>query len=93
MDGYIYQKLTKALVNAFPNQAKLRRMVRFKLNKNLDELAMGENLEEIVFKLIETADAEGWVYNLVVAARESNPGNSLLIQVAQDLILTSIEPV
>ncbi|KAL6968782.1 hypothetical protein U1Q18_052012 [Sarracenia purpurea var. burkii] len=34
-------------------------MIRFKLNKNLDELATGENYSEVVFKLLEWAESQG----------------------------------
>lgn len=35
--------------------------VSFELDKNIDAIAMGENLEEIVFELIKVAEAEGWL--------------------------------
>jgi Effector-associated domain 1 len=31
-----------------------------------------------VFNLIKTAEAQGWVEELIRAAKEDNPGNSLL---------------
>jgi V8-like Glu-specific endopeptidase len=94
LSGQQYQQLTDALVNAFPSQAKLAQFVRFRLEKNLDAIAMGNDLTEIVFKLIGTAEADGWVAELVAAARESKPRNLSLFAFAQELNLaTSTPPV
>ncbi|MBV6624652.1 MAG: hypothetical protein KI793_17235 [Rivularia sp. (in: Bacteria)] len=50
-------------------------MVSFKLDENLDAIAMGENHSDIVFKLIKWAESEGKVKQLLTAARSSKPGN------------------
>src|SRR5437868_6974510 len=60
LTGQQYQQLTDALLDAFPSPAKLAEMVRFRLEKNIYTLALGDNLKEIVFKLIGSAEAEGW---------------------------------
>jgi hypothetical protein len=73
------KRLFDALINAFPTRTSLEQMLLFELNKNLDAIAGGSNLREITFNLIKTAEAEGWVEDLINAARKSNPKNPLLL--------------
>ncbi|GAA6618387.1 hypothetical protein NUACC26_041980 [Scytonema sp. NUACC26] len=61
-------------------------MLSLELDRNLEAIAGGDNLREIVFKLIQTAEAQGWVEDLIRAARELNPGNLLLRDIAQELL-------
>lgn len=92
LTGQQYEQLTKALLEAFPSQVKLAQTLTFRLEKNLNEIAIGDNLKEIIFKLIETAQAEGWVTELVTAARQSNPGNPSLFAFAQEFNLATSTP-
>jgi effector-associated domain 1 (EAD1)-containing protein/trypsin-like peptidase len=89
LSGQQFQRLTKALLDAFPNQFSLTQMVAFRLEMNLNALAMGNNLTEIVFRLIQKAEAEGWTLRLICAARESNPGNPTLLAFSQEFGLVS----
>ncbi len=75
----------EALKHAFRSINDLRRMVLFELGKRLDEFADISNLNNAVFDLIQTAEAEGWVEELVYAARDSNPGNGQLRALAEQL--------
>ncbi len=77
LSGQQRKELQDALVDAFPDKSSLEQMLSFGLNKNLDAIANGDNLEKIVFNLIKKAESEGWVSRLIVAARQSNPGNPL----------------
>ncbi|MDY6902996.1 MAG: GUN4 domain-containing protein [Cyanobacteriota bacterium] len=65
----------KSLLSGFPSKSKLKQMVSFELDENLDEIAMGENYSEIVFELIRWAESHGKVNDLLTAARSSNSGN------------------
>jgi hypothetical protein len=48
----------------------------------------------VVFALIQRAEAEGWIDDLVAKAREENPGNPALTQVAASLAnLTVVAPL
>ncbi|MUG91862.1 hypothetical protein F7734_04990 [Scytonema sp. UIC 10036] len=80
------KKLQEALIHAFPSLALLEQMLSFELNKNLDTIAAKNDLKDVVFNLIKTAEAQGWVEELVRAARESNPGNLSLQAIAQELL-------
>ncbi len=89
LTGEQYEKLVKALMSAFPLKSKLTQLLKFKLDKLLDIIVPDGSLQDIVFKLIEVAEAEGWTKDLVLAAREENPRNSELLLVAQELDLAS----
>ena len=88
LKGAQLERLSEALRRAFPVQ-RLREMMTFKLDKRLDDYALGGDYKEIVFELIMAAEAEGWTAELIQAARESNPGNAPLQALAQDVALAS----
>ncbi len=93
LTGQQYQQLTTALLMAFPTPIKLAEMVQYRIGKNLYTIAIGDDLEEIVFKLIRTAEAEGWIAHLIIAARESNPGNPALLAFSQQFGLAPGTPL
>jgi nucleoside phosphorylase len=82
------ERLNEALLSAFPSVPDLQRMVRFKLNRNLAEFAHGA-LGNQVFTLIEKAEAEGWLDELVRKAHEANPGNPRLHAIHAELMGSS----
>lgn len=79
------------MIDAFPNTASLEQMLSFELDKNLRAIAGEGNLQNIVFQLIQTANSQGWVEDLVRAACDSNPGNQRLRAITGE-ILTNHEP-
>lgn len=91
LTGQQYQQFSQALLDAYTHQ-RLTEMIQFRLDKNLAALAMGDDLQEIVFKLIRTAEAQGWTDRLLLAARESNPGNPQLLAFAQQFGLAPAIP-
>jgi len=92
LNGPQYRQLTEALLDAFPTPARLTQMVRFRLDRNLSTIALGDDLTEIVFRLIQTAEAEGWTAQLIAGARDSNPGNPHLLAFAQQFGLAPATP-
>lgn len=68
-----------ALVEGF-DQFELTQLLRFELNKNLAAIALGNSFQEIVFRLVDKADREGWALSLLRAARAKNPGNPALVE-------------
>lgn len=92
LTGKQFESLTTALLDSFPSLAAMRRLLRFKMGKSLDAIALGDDLTEIAFKVIGAAEAEGWTYQLILAARESNPGNALLFLAAQQIGLAPQTP-
>jgi GUN4-like/Effector-associated domain 1/CHAT domain len=87
LSGKQLENLENALIDACPNTASLERMLAFELDKNLGAIAGEGSLQEIVFKLIQAANAQGWVEDLVRGACNSNPGNIKLKAIAQELLL------
>jgi hypothetical protein len=82
-------KLRDALISAFPERSSLDMLLYFKLDKNLSQITPDSNLETVIFKLIQTAEAEEWLLDLVSAARENNPGNSQLKAIANELLINN----
>ena len=78
LSGQQLKKLQEALINAFPNPASLEHMLTFELNKNLKAIAGEGSLQDVVFKLIQAANSQGWVKELIIAALNSNSGNPKL---------------
>ncbi|WP_424103285.1 effector-associated domain EAD1-containing protein [Moorena producens] len=89
LSGQQRKKLHEALINAFPDQSSLEQMVSFELDKNLNAIAGGANLKEVVFNLIQRAEAENWIKDLVSGARKSNPRNKRLHDIAAELFRIS----
>lgn len=92
LTGAQYQELNDALVDAFPAQASLVMMLKFRLGKALATIVAPGTLTYEVFQLIGVAEAEGWTRDLVVAARQSVPRNERLFLAAQNLGLATPAP-
>ncbi|MEO0969613.1 MAG: effector-associated domain EAD1-containing protein [Cyanobacteria bacterium J06639_18] len=88
LTGQQYKQLRDALVEAFPSQIRLAELVKFQFGKNLNAIAMGDDLDAIAYRLIQTAEAQGWTDELITGARAANPGNPSLFVVAQEVNLT-----
>lgn len=78
--GPEFLQLEEALASAFPGRNDLERMVRFKLDENLEQIAGAGFYSDVLFRLIQWAESHGRIPDLVTAARETNPGNVMLQQ-------------
>jgi hypothetical protein len=74
LDHTAKRDLHRALLAAFPNEAELRRMLGLGMGVNLETIARG-NLADIVFQVVQWAEATGRVDELLSAASDMNPGN------------------
>ncbi|MDY6896753.1 MAG: SUMF1/EgtB/PvdO family nonheme iron enzyme [Cyanobacteriota bacterium] len=83
LTGSERKKLRQAIINAYPSKAKLKMMVSDELEENLDAIAGGENLDEIVFNFIEWAESQGKIQRIIDAAIRTNPGNQQLREFQQ----------
>lgn len=92
LTGKQQEQLQKALLSAFPSQLALAQMVSFELNQNLNVIAGGNNLSEVVFTLMQWAEAHGKLDELVIGARYANPGNVALRLGAEELKLAPSSP-
>ncbi|MUG92504.1 CHAT domain-containing protein [Scytonema sp. UIC 10036] len=86
LTGQQRKRLRDALISAFPDRSSLEQLLDFELNKKLNQITQDTNLQTVVFQLIQRAEAEGWVVDLIRAARKENPGNSELQAIARELL-------
>ncbi|MBW4501984.1 MAG: tetratricopeptide repeat protein [Scytonema hyalinum WJT4-NPBG1] len=91
LSGQQFKEIQFALVSAFPTESSLEQMLLFELDKNLKAIAGEGSLQDIIFRTIQTAEAQGWIEDLIRAARSTNPGNSKLQAIAQTLGTASQE--
>ncbi|GAB1540650.1 hypothetical protein NUACC21_33190 [Scytonema sp. NUACC21] len=74
------------MIGAFPERSSLEQLLYFELGKNLNEITQDNDLQYVVFQLIQRADAQGWLLTLVRAAGKENPGNLSLQAIATELL-------
>lgn len=80
-DLTLSEQIYVVLLAAFPKTGELARLVRFGLDKNLEEIAGGESLADVLFNLLTWAEAQGRLADLLKKASELNPGNNALQEV------------
>ena len=78
LDGRQKKALHAALRNAFPRPAALERLVEFHLDEHLAVIVGEGPLDDVIFRLIAWAEAQGRLAALVNGARTEAPGNPLL---------------
>ena len=78
LTGEQFEQLEQALLSAYPTEAKLKRMVRITFGIPLQSVAEGTNQTERVDQLIEWAETEERLSELVSGAQRQNPGNAKL---------------
>lgn len=90
LDARQRKALREALIDAFPSWGDLAIMVSDQLDERLGVVtAQSNDLEQVAFDLIEWVRARGRVGDLVVGARNANPGNPRLFGVASRIGLTA----
>ncbi|MEM9923344.1 MAG: COR domain-containing protein [Cyanobacteria bacterium P01_D01_bin.50] len=81
--GEKLRELHNAITSAYPEKTNLEMMLFYELNQNLDAIATGDNMKAVVFKLIQWAESQGRLKELVEAALEYNPGNIELQRISK----------
>jgi len=91
LDGPELQKVAKALRGAF-SYPKLAQLMSYRLNREISDHSpvTGADMQDVTFQLVTDANNQGWIWNLIEAARQSNPGNGELALVQEELGLSSI---
>ena len=93
LSGPQVQELMASLLDAY-DESSLRRMVRFQMDEQLNAIAGGDNLSDIVFDLIAWAERTGRIAELIAKAQAYNPGNARLAAFARSLPgIPVVEPV
>ncbi|AKJ08088.1 trypsin-like peptidase [Archangium gephyra] len=80
---------TDALASAFLDFEELEMMVRFGLNEKLQRITKVDSQEKVAFALINWAESNDRLDELLAAALKRNPGNAKLKQFAYEVFLTS----
>ena len=84
LTGWQFKQIQDALLSGYSQKYALAEMVRVELNEELDVIAGGDSLQEITFMLINWAEDQGKLTDLVQAAVKHNPGNPELQQLGAD---------
>jgi hypothetical protein len=84
LSGTQYKSLHAALLGAF-TKSSLKQMLRFEMEEDLDHIAGGGSLSEIVSALLDWSERHGRTNDLVEAAHRDNPGNQALTSVWQEI--------
>ena len=69
------QHLREALISAYRNESNLKIMLSDELDVRLNNIVSGENYNTIVFNLVDWADEQGRLEELISAAYRKTPGN------------------
>jgi hypothetical protein len=77
LQGRQKKELHEALLDAF-TYATFERMLSYELDKMLENIAPRGSFEDVVFQVINAAQREGWLVDLIQGAHEANPGNQKL---------------
>ncbi|GAB1541489.1 hypothetical protein NUACC21_41600 [Scytonema sp. NUACC21] len=72
------KQFCEALIDAFRSKTDLEMMLSYELDWKLNQIAYGDNYQQIAFKLIDYAEARGQLIQLLEAAKRANPGNPKL---------------
>jgi|GEM_PF-1022182 len=76
LTGTQLKTVHEALLSCFTSQSDLARCVRFCLDKPLDVITTAKNLSNLTFELLEWAENNNQVENLIQGAYEENPANT-----------------
>ncbi|MTJ45516.1 trypsin-like peptidase domain-containing protein [Dolichospermum flos-aquae UHCC 0037] len=88
LSGTELKKLVNAIISAYPTQEDLAMMVQFELAENLEAIAGGGNLTQLVFNLVtKWAIPRGKISRLIIAAYETNPGNPELKEFYESMVI------
>jgi len=84
LGGNQARRLSDALREAFLPDA-LDELLYYALDIRRADITMGADYRTQVFHIIRSANAAGWIFDLVVAARDARPRNADLQAIAADL--------
>ncbi len=91
LDGPSSRLLSEALCDAF-DPAELERLLFYELDRKLATITLGGNLPQIVFELIQAANRQNWIDQLILAGRRVSPSDEKLFLVAQAAGLATKTP-
>ena len=80
--------LQEILLRAYPKRSALEQLVNLGLNESLDAITEGDNLTQTIFKLIQWAESQGRIEELINKSFERNSGNPELQTFIRDVLPT-----
>ena len=90
LTGKERQAIHHALLHAFPSISDLTMLLSFSMDQRLDSIVSPSgSLSEAVFELLVWAESHGSLEELLTQALASNPGNSALRSIVQQLGLAT----
>ena len=92
LTGQQIADLRQGLQRGFPNSMRLAMFLREQLDRPLTDYASpADPLPQAAFRVIEAAQAEGWLKPLVLAAYRTRKNQPLIVKVATELGLFIFE--
>jgi hypothetical protein len=89
-----YREWVGALNDVYAIRSDAATLVRMAINKNLDQVVPGIDLQRDIEILVRKADNEGWLDQLLNAAREHRPNSERIRRLATQLeVINAVEPV
>ncbi len=88
--GYPLREIEEALRDAFPEKAKLERMLLYQFTVNLDDIALGNDYTEIAFKVVKYFHSKSRLLELINEALQENTGNIKLQKIANKINTKSL---
>jgi Trypsin-like peptidase domain/Effector-associated domain 1 len=85
ISGQQAKMLRDGLIDAFPTTSRLDEMLLHQLDVNRQRIALGDDLDEIVRKVIGEFNRNWEIPKLIQAGRAANPHNPVLATTQQDL--------
>ncbi|NEQ80393.1 MAG: TIR domain-containing protein [Moorea sp. SIO2I5] len=87
--GYLLKQIESALCRAFPSKTKLEMMLLHQFTQNLEDIARGENLTEIVYKVVQDFNNSNSLAKLINKALKENPKNPSLKAIKEKFEITT----
>ena len=84
LDGSQLKQLNESLVSAFTVN-EFDQLLKFYANQTRPNIVIGENKKDIVFKVVEAAEMQGWTTDLIQGALLSNPKHQGLREASMHL--------
>jgi formylglycine-generating enzyme required for sulfatase activity len=91
LTGPQHRQIQDALLAAF-DEAGLRRLVRFELDEDLDQVTPPGDMTQRAYNLVAWADKQGCIPALIAGALKQNPGNADLQALAAAAASWHLEP-
>lgn len=78
LSGQELKRLHAALLEAYPDRDALKQMLLFEVDRDLEVIAPDGALDAVIFAVINRAQRENWLRDLIVGAHAGNPDNPAL---------------